>query len=165
MGVETSSSPNIAGYPSQERPNKEKDAKYVLAWIRAIEAKNTYMTTLFAATKYDDMNTGDVAPIWGMFPKAYRTRKETRGVADVLIHKKVWSLVSPGTNEILTGRDMKWDMPRDHVQHFDRLRNYFTHLDTSIVVRVMNKAAIDVHLDKQMLELAGATMAVDPMLK
>ncbi|MBK9453850.1 MAG: hypothetical protein IPN95_31535 [Bacteroidetes bacterium] len=165
MGVETSSSPNIAGYPSQERPNKEKDAKYVLAWIRAIEAKNTYMTTLFAATKYDDMNTGDVAPIWGMYPKAYRTRKETRGVADVLIHKKVWSLVSPGTNEILTGRDMKWDMPRDHVQHFDRLRNYFTHLDTSIVVRVMNKAAIDAHLDKQMLELAGATMAVDPMLK
>lgn len=162
--METSDDVIGAGYPNKERPNKEKDRHYVLCNIMAIDKGNQTLLAGYAdGLAYDD-NTGKIAPVWGMYERARITRRETRGTMDVTMHKKVWSLSEPTVNGIETGRAMKWDMPRYHVQYFDRLRNIFTDWDTSIVVNVLNRQAVDAHLAAQMMELAAATMAVDPML-
>lgn len=159
---EVSNDSPVSGYPSQERPNSRKDRKYIIAQIKAMHRQTVQWATTFSVG-YDD-NTGKVPPIWGMYPRARDTRLQTRGLGDVEMHKKVWSLVSKEANGILTGRDMRWDMPRDHVPYFDRLRNIFSDRDTSITVRVLNKASQDAHLMSQMMELAGASMNTDPML-
>jgi hypothetical protein len=162
MAMETSIDVPGAGCPSKERPNKDKDKKYILATIRSLDKGNQALVAQYA--NWADDNTGEVAPIWGMYPRARITRKETRGTMNVKIHKEVWSLGKPTANGIKTARAMKWDMPRYHVQYFDRLRTIFADWDTSIVVSVLNKQAVDAYLDQQMMELAAATMAVDPIL-
>jgi hypothetical protein len=162
MAIETTMDANVGGLPSKERPNKDKDKKYVMRTLMAMDKGGQTLVTRFSSG-YDD-NTGSVAPLWGMYERARVTRLETRGIMDVAIHKKIWSLSEATANTVETARAMKWDMPRYHVQYFDRLRTIFSDWDTSLVVNVLNKMAIDAHLDAQMMELAAATMAVDPML-
>lgn len=160
--MNTSTKAMKAGFPSKERPNSEKDAKYVQAWLRAIYSKHR---SCILGPGGVDANIGQVANIWNNFRMTDQTRRWSRGLNDVAEYKKVFAMNSPEANTILTQRAMKWNSPMDHVPYMDRLRNIFTNRDTSLIVNILNKAAQDAHLDEQMRLLAKAVMASDPELK
>lgn len=162
MNVSTST--DNAGFPSKERPNSQKDGKYVLSWLQAIYAKSR--TYILAPTgtigAMSDDNTGRSVNIWNMGPLAYRTRLETRGIMDVEEFKKVFSLSSPEANTILTGRAIKWTMPQDHVPYFDRLYQIFSNRDTKLMATVNDQSAKVKELDEAFEKLAKIVMADDP---
>ena len=165
-------SPNIAGFPSKERPNSAKDKAYVAAWVRAIY--NRGKTNLLysyggvqTAAGYGPggANQGDVANIYNNLDVVTETRYWSRGLNSVRKYKEVFALNNPQANTILTGRNMKWNSPMDHVRYMELLRNILKNRDTSIQVDILNKAAQSKHLNEQMKKLARATLNDDPEIK
>jgi len=170
MNNPNSVSPNVAGFPSKERPNKEKDKAYVAAWIRAIY--NRGQVALLTSNGEVSpgyggygQNEGRPLDIYNNITKVRETRLWTRGLNDVRKYKQVFALNDPEANTILTGRKMDWSSPMDHVPYMDRLRNILTNRDTSVQVEILNKAAQDKHLNERMKLLANATLNADPEIK
>jgi hypothetical protein len=167
MNNPNSVSPNIAGFPSKERPNKDKDKKYVAAWIRAIYNRGqvALLTNNGGVSPGAGTNQGTPNNIYNNVEKVRETRLWSRGLNDVRKYKEVFALNSPQANTILTGRNMNWSSPMDHVPYMDRLRNILTNRDTSVQVEILNKMAQDKHLNERMRLLANATLNADPQVK
>jgi hypothetical protein len=153
-----------AGFPSKERPNREKDEKYVLAWVQAIHAKNgTFPRFWLGGT--DAGNTGMVPTIWHNYETVRRTRMWSRGQLDVTKYKAVHRLNDSKALDILTSRNITWELPQDHMPYLSRLRNEFTNRDTVTHVTVLDKDTNDRHVSEMLADKAAAIMNSDPEMK
>lgn len=154
--------PTISGFPSKERPNSEKDAKYILAWGRAILAKQRSL--VMAGAMLDD-NTGRVPNLYNNYMLTNEVRQFTRCLNDVARYKRVFALNSPEANNILTGRQMQWKTPMDQGPYFDRLRDILVNRDTDAVATVLDPQAKDAHIDGLLEMKAALVLSTDEAVR
>lgn len=153
------------GLPDQNRPDVEKDTRYVLDYLCAIHKRWSGWCATGTGSNARDVNTGGTKTIYGNHAEIAKMRDFVYGLLDALEYKRVHSMDSADAANPKTQRAVHFVMPKYAMKYFDMLADMLYDRDSEVSVTALDSESTDSGIWQQETAKSRIRMAHNPKFR